>query len=107
MVSQMNSFEDYVTSLTKLGVFPTLHRNYNGWYCILRNSANRQLMPFNDSEPCWAGTMLEALTIAVDRLNKRFKDPKELRKYIDTGLHQNVETLLRNVEYMHGVNTAA
>lgn len=99
MSSQLKAFEEYITSLTGLGVFPTFNRLSNGWTCVLRNAANKQLMPFDNKEICWGETMLEALTGAVEGLNSRFSEPKELRKYIDTGFDRNIESL-------HTVKTA-
>jgi len=106
MKSQLLPFEIYVTQLTHLGVFPTFERNYNGWSCVLRNSANRQVMP-PDNAQCRAENMLDALTLAVDGLNKRFSDPKDLRKFIDTGVNENIDSLLENIESLHRVKTAA
>ena len=42
-------------------------------------------MPFNDKEDCWGETMVDALTVAIEGLNKRFKKPKDLNLYIDIG----------------------
>lgn len=103
MESQLKSFEEYVTSLSQLGVFPSFNRYYNGWTCVLRNGLNRQIMPFDPKEQCWAETMLGALTAAVERLNKHFPEPKQLHKYIATGIDQNVESLLQSVEEFHGI----
>ena len=86
MESQLKAFESYVASLTNLGVFPTLHRHYNGWTCVLRNAGNKQLMPFAGEEACWGETSMIALTRAVEGLNQHFSDPRELHKYIDTGI---------------------
>jgi len=86
MESQLTAFENYVTSLTNLGVFPTFQRHSNGWTCILRNSANKQIMPFNVTERCWGENMMAALTAAVEGLNQQFTEPKELHRYIDTGI---------------------
>lgn len=94
MESPLLPFEKYVSSLTSLGVFPSFHRHSNGWTCILKNGANKQIMPFNPEDSCWGGTMMDALTIAVGGLNQRFSDPKELHKYIDTGIDQKDESLL-------------
>jgi hypothetical protein len=105
METHLQPFEDYVTSLSHLGVFPSFSRYYNGWTCILRNSVNRQIMPFDLKEQCWAETMLGALTIAVDRLNKHFPEPKQLHKYIATGIDQNVESLLQSVEDFHSIRS--
>ena len=93
MSSQLESFEDYINSLAGLGVFPSFNRLSNGWTCILRNGANKQLMPFNNKENCWGETIIEALTNAVEGLNSQFSDPRELRKYIDTGYDQSIESL--------------
>lgn len=93
MNSQLKAFEDYITSLTNLGVFPSFHRHSNGWTCILRNGANKQIMPFIVDETCWGETVMDALTIAVEGLNQRFNEPKELHKYIDTGIDQSIESL--------------
>ena len=93
MESPLLSFEKYVSTLTSLGVFPSFHRHSNGWTCILRNGANKQIMPFNLEESCWGETMMDALTIAVEGLNQRFREPKELHKYIDTGFEQTDEAL--------------
>ncbi len=104
MTSALSSLEEYVTSLTTLGVFPTFVRNYNGWTCILKNGVNIQIMPFN-GEQCWGETMLDALTFAVDGLNRRFEKPEDLHKYINTGICQDVESLLDNIESMFKVNS--
>jgi hypothetical protein len=93
MESPLMPFEKYVLSLTNLGVFPSFHRHSNGWTCVLRNGANKQIMPFNADDSCWGETMMDALTIAVEGLNRRFREPKELHKYIDTGLDQNDDSL--------------
>ncbi len=85
MDSQLIVFEKYVTSLTGQGIFPEFHRQFDGWICILRNSSNKQIMPFNDKDFCWGETVIDALTVAVEGLNKRFKEPKELSIYIDIG----------------------
>lgn len=105
MTSTLSSLEDYVTSLTDLGVYPTFVRNYNGWSCILKNGVNMQIMPFNE-EQCWGETMLDALTIAVDGLNRRFEKPEDLHKYINTGICQDIESLLDNIESMFQVKAA-
>ena len=105
MKAQLSPFEDYVTSLTELGVFPGFDRKYNGWHCILRNSANTKIMP-PDDEICWAETMLDALTLAVERLNDQFTSPEDLRKFIATGVEQNVESILENIEALHGIAPA-
>ncbi len=42
-------------------------------------------MPFNDKDDYWGETMVDALTVAVEGLNARFKKPKELSIYIDIG----------------------
>ena len=86
MESQLSAFENYITSLTNLGVFPSFHRHSNGWTCILRNSANKQIMPFSGEEPCWGETMMTALMAAVEGLNRHFIEPKDLHRYIDTGV---------------------
>ncbi len=91
MESQLKAFENYISSLTDLGVFSTLHRHYNGWTCVLRNAAGKQLMPFEGEDPCWGETAMNALTIAVDKLNHRFSEPKDLHKYIDTGINPQNE----------------
>ncbi len=37
---------------------------------------------------------MDSLTVAVEGLNRRFNDPKELHKYIDTGIdHRSIEHL--------------
>jgi hypothetical protein len=82
---QLIVFEKYVTSLTGRGIFPEFHRQFDGWICILRNSSNKQIMPFNDKDYCWGETIIDALTVAVEGLNKRFKKPNELSIYIDIG----------------------
>ena len=82
---QLIVFEKYVTSLTGRGIFPEFHRQFDGWLCILRNGSNKQIMPFNDKDYCWGETIVDALTVAVEGLNKRFKKPKELSIYIDIG----------------------
>jgi len=82
---QLIVFEKYVTSLTGRGIFPEFHRQFDGWICILRNSSNKQIMPFNDEDYCWGETIIDALTVAVEGLNKRFKKSKELSLYIDIG----------------------
>lgn len=92
MESQLTEFEKYITSLTNLGVFPSFQRHSNGWTCALRNGANKQLMPFTDGHFCWGETVMNALTIAVEALNKNFSDPKDLHKYIDTGIDPRSET---------------
>jgi hypothetical protein len=92
MESQLSAFENYVTSLSNLGVFPSFHRHSNGWTCILRNSNNKQIMPFNAGETCWGETMMNALTAAVNGLNHHFTEPKELHRYIDTGVDSRNET---------------
>ena len=86
MESQLKAFENYIASLANLGVFPTLHRHYNGWTCVLRNGTNKQLMPFEGENPCWGETAMDALSAAVDGLNQRFSEPRMLHKYIDTGI---------------------
>ena len=93
MESQLKAFEKYITSLADLGVFPSFHRLSRGWICVLRNGENKQIMPFSTEENCWAETMMDALTIAVEGLNRRFNDPKELHKYIETGIEQSVEPI--------------
>lgn len=85
MSSQLTSFENYITSLVSLGVFPSFQRLHNGWVCVLRNGSNKQLMPLAGKEICWGGTVFEALTIAVNGLNMSFPSPKALHQYIDTG----------------------
>ncbi len=92
MESQLTAFENYITSLTTLGVFPSFQRHSNGWTCVLRNGANKQLMPFADGEFCWGQTVMNSLTISVEELNKNFSDAKELHKYIDTGIDPRRET---------------
>lgn len=104
MKKTLEPFENYVNTLTALGVFPTLARNYNGWTCVLRNSVNVQIMPVG-SDQCWGETMLDALVSAVDGLNARFADPAEMHKYISSGVCQNIETLLANIESLHLVKT--
>ncbi len=59
-----------------------------------------------DNDECRAETMIDALTIAVESLNKRFDNPKDLQKFIDSGVEQNVESLLKNIESLHGTTTA-
>lgn len=105
MKSQLTPFENYVTSLVELGVFPTFERIYNGWNCALRNSANIQIMPTDEAQ-CWAETMIDALTLAVEGLNNRFKDPADLQKFINTGVYQNIESLLDSIESLHRIKTA-
>lgn len=105
MESQLKPFEEYIALLSQSGVFPSFHRYYNGWTCVLRNSLNRQIMPFDQKDTCWGETIVEALTIAVDGLNKHFPDSKSLHKYIATGVEPNVETLLQNVESFHGIQS--
>jgi hypothetical protein len=92
MNSQLKAFEDYINSLTNLGVFPSFHRHSNGWTCLLRNGANKQIMPFVD-ETCWGETLMDAVTAAVEGLNKRFSDSKALRQFIDTGIDQSTESV--------------
>jgi hypothetical protein len=92
MESQLTAFEIYINSLTTLGVFPTLQRHSNGWTCILRNSANKQIMPFNPEESCWGETIMAALTTAVEGLNQHFIEPKDLHRYIDTGIDPRNES---------------
>lgn len=104
MKSSLLPFEDYVTSLTKFGVYPTFSRNYNGWICILRNGVNTQIMPFDD-EQCWGETMLDALTVAINRLNSRFNNADELHKYINTGVCRDIESILENIESLHQVKS--
>ena len=104
MNSSLSPFENYVTSLTNLGVYPTFNRNYNGWTCVLRNGVNTKIMPFSDDQ-CWGETMIDALTVAVDGLNKRFSDPNDLHRYINTGISQNIETLLESIESLYLVKT--
>ena len=106
MTSPLASLENYVTSLTDLGVFPTFVRNYNGWTCILKNGVNMQIMPVN-GEQCWGETMLDALTFAVDGLNKRFERPEDLHKYINTAVCRDIESLLDNIESMFQVKSVA
>jgi hypothetical protein len=86
MESQLKAFEDYIASLANLGVFPALHRHSNGWTCVLRNSANIQIMPFKGEDACWGESVMDALINAVERLNQRFSEPRQLHKYIDTGI---------------------
>ncbi len=38
-----------------------------------------------DNDDCWREAMVDALTVAVEGLNARFKKPKELSIYIDIG----------------------
>jgi len=83
--SQFIVFEKYITSLTGRGIFPEFHRQFDGWICILRNSSNKQIMPFNDKDYCWGEILMDALTVAVGGLNERFKKPKDLSIYIDIG----------------------
>ncbi len=85
MAPQLIIFEKYITSLTGRGIFPEFHRQFDGWICILRNSSNKQIMPFNDTDYCWGETIMNALTVAVEGLNKRFKTPNELSVYINIG----------------------
>lgn len=106
MKASLAPFEEYVVSLTKLGVYPTLSRNYNGWVCVLRNGVNTQIMPVDDEE-CWGETMLDALTVAVARLNSQFSSAEDLHKYINTGICEDVEALLENIESLHQVKTPA
>ena len=91
MKLQVNAFEDYVDSLAALGVYPSFHRHSKGWFCILRNASNKQLMPMNAGETCWGETIIEALTVAVENLNTRFGSPRELHRYIETGSDPNAE----------------
>lgn len=91
MESQLAAFEKYITSLTSLGVFPSFHRHSNGWTCILRNGNSKQIMPFSTDESCWGENLMDALTVAVDGLNHRFTDPKDLHRYIDTGIDPRTE----------------
>jgi hypothetical protein len=93
MKLQLKEFEDYIASLTEHGVFPSFQRKSKGWVCILRNGAGKQLMPFNSQEDCWGEIAIDALTVAVEGLNSRFSEPKELHKYIDTGIDQSIERL--------------
>ena len=93
MEPQLTSFEKYVTSLTGLGVFPSFHRFSKGWTCLLRNRANKQIMPFNAEGNCWGETMMDALTAAVEGLNQHFNSPHELHRYIETGNNQSIESL--------------
>jgi len=85
MDSELIVFEKYVTSLTGRGIFPEFHRQFDGWICILRNSSNKQIMPFKDEDYCWGETILDSLTVAVEGLNNRFKKPKDLSIYIEMG----------------------
>lgn len=85
MELQLKGFEEYVAALSALGVYPTLNRYQNGWTCVLRNNLNRQLMPLDGKDHCWAETMLGALTDAVELLNQTFPNPKELHAYITSG----------------------
>lgn len=101
MESQLKPFEEYVAQLSRLGVFPSLHRFYNGWTCILRNGTNRQIMPLDKKDHCWAETMLGALVLAVESLNEHFPEPDALRKYIDTGIEAKSETVFRETEEFH------
>lgn len=103
MESQLKEFEEYIAALTGLGVYPTFNRYYNGWTCVLRNSVNHQIMPFDQKDNCWAETLLGALTIAVNLLNEQFPDPKHLHKYIATGIDQNVDSILQNIESFHDI----
>lgn len=48
-------------------------------------------MPLDDKNLCWGETLLTALTTAVDGLNHQFIDPKDLRRYIDTGIDPRQE----------------
>lgn len=105
MKNALQPFENYITSLITLGVFPTFNRTYNGWTCILRNGVNTQIMPFKD-EQCWGETILEALTVAVDGLNRQFTEPEDLHKYINTGICEDVESLLTNIESLYHVKAA-
>lgn len=91
MEFQLKDFENYISSLIDLGVFPTLRRHSNGWTCILRNSTNKQIMPFEGEESCWGETVMDALTNAVEVLNQRFTEPRQLHKYIDTGIDPRTE----------------
>ena len=92
MESQLEAFEKYITSLVSLGVFPSFHRHSNGWTCVLRNNANKQIMPFTAEESCWGETVMDAVTAAVDGLNQRFTEPKDLHRYIDTGIDPRNES---------------
>jgi len=88
MKSQLIPFESYITSLTELGVFPSFERDFNGWNCVLKNGANMQIMPFTKGERCSGETMFDALEIAVEGLNGRFSEPKDLHRYIETGIKE-------------------
>ena len=93
MNSQLKPFEEYIISLTDLGVFPSFHKLTKGWVCVLRNGANKQIMPLSNEETCWGETALDALTIAVEGLNRRFSDPQVLRRYIETANPESAELL--------------
>lgn len=89
MHSPLGSFENYISSLAELGVYASFQRHVNGWTCALGNDAGRQLMPLDADQACWGATIMESLTVAVEALNRRFGDPKELRRYIDAGTEQS------------------
>ena len=93
MILQLKAFEEYINSLAELGVFPSFHRLPKGWICVLRNAANKQIMPFSREESCWGETAMDALTVAVESLNQRFNEPKELHKYIETGIDPDTKIL--------------
>jgi hypothetical protein len=82
---QIESFESYITSLIGYGVFPSFHRYSDGWYCILRNEHNKQIMPLTRNENCWGESMYEAVIVAIEGLNARFADLEELQKHIQRG----------------------
>jgi hypothetical protein len=93
METQLKAFESYIASLTEFGVHPTFQRHSHGWTCILKNAGGKQLMPFVADENCWGETIMDSLTLAVEGLNSRFLDPKQLHKYIETGIDPTVESL--------------
>jgi hypothetical protein len=49
-------------------------------------------MPFSAVETCWGETVMAALTAAVDGLNNHFTEPKDLHRYIDTGIDSRNES---------------
>jgi hypothetical protein len=93
MKLELKEFEIYISSLIELGVYPTFVRRSEGWICVLRNGANKQLMPFNSEESSYLGeTLMKALTVSIEVLNSRFAEPRDLHKYIETGeIRQPIE----------------
>ena len=43
-------------------------------------------MPFEGESACWGETAMDAIVGAVEGLNQRFSEPRDLHKYIDTGI---------------------